>query len=80
MKKKYSIPRALDLSSLGVVGYDPIGICHGGWDPSTTVCSSGSKVTQAPASCYPTGNQPAHGRCTSGSAATSNCIGLGSIN
>ena len=77
MKKSYTSPRAVDLSGLGVLGYEPLGVCATGHEPSTFTCSDGSDPTQ-PHACNPAGYSPLSGDCKSGGQVANVC-GIGSL-
>lgn len=81
MKKHYTKPRVIDLSGLGVVGYESRALCMGGHEPaSSATCADGQDVTQIEDVCAPNGMSTDLGNCNYGGNAANACIGLGSIN
>lgn len=76
-KKQYVKPKALNISGLGVLGYEPLGICATGHDPTTSNCANGETPEQ-PHSCNPTGFTPLVGGCQAGGNVANVC-GIGSL-
>ncbi len=72
-KKQYIKPRALNLSGLAVIGYEPLGFCGSGWDPSVADCPGGEGVTQEEVACYPQGFNPTEGDCGGGGHVSTGC-------
>ena len=77
-KKQYLRPRALNISGLGVLGYEPLGVCATGHDPTTVTCSYGEDPAQNPAACNPAGYSPNSGDCVGGGQVANIC-GIGSL-
>lgn len=81
MKRKYEIPRALDIamSTLNGQKLKPMGFCTNGSFPTVAGCRPGASVTQLPVSCSPTGTLPSYGNCNAGTNVASGCIAGGSV-
>ena len=73
----YEPPRGRDLSTFSVSGV-PLGQCKNGSIPITFTCETGGNPEQDPAACWPVGNIPEQGRCTTGGNAVEGCV-LGSF-
>ncbi len=72
-KRQYVKPIALNLSGLAVIGYEPLGTCQNGYDPTTAFCTGGDAVDQRPTACNPNGLSPEIGGCSVGGNVSSSC-------
>jgi hypothetical protein len=72
-RKPYIKPQAMNLSGLGVVGTEFLGICAGGSNPTTYTCANGDRPQQTSMACQPTGFTPDIGGCKAGGNVANVC-------
>lgn len=72
-RKPYVKPQAMNLSGLGVVGTEFLGICASGNTPTTSTCTDGVNPYQTSMACQPTGYTPDIGGCKAGSNVANVC-------